>query len=64
MCFDICPDINCMNKRLRGGTIVEWYLGLFPHCKNMQGGGQIIGLSKLPEGVNGCLSLYVSPAMN
>ena len=43
-------------------------LGFLPHLKNMQTGVRLIDQSKLPVDVNmnvdGCLSLYVSPAMN
>ena len=42
--------------------------GFLPHPKNMQSGSRLTGDPKLPIDVNvsvdGCLSLYVSPAMN
>ena len=36
---------------------VLWYSGFLPQFKNMQSGGRLIGDSKLPTGVDGCMCI-------
>ena len=49
---------------LLSAWVLSGYFSFFPQSKTCRRGVRLIGHSKVPVDTDGCLSIYVSPAMN
>ena len=59
-----CVGFVCSPCRVFPAWVLSRYSSFLPQSKNLLGVSRLIGHSNLPVGVEGYLSLYVSPVMN